>query len=56
MIAKTIPTHFASELLKVENAHRANTVQIASIISCIKFTENPIIENATPEKNHFWIC
>ncbi|MBR7037481.1 hypothetical protein IKI14_06700 [bacterium] len=31
--ANTIHTHFASELLKVENAQRAKTAQIARIIS-----------------------
>jgi hypothetical protein len=31
--ANTIHTHFASELLKVENAHQAKTAQIARIIS-----------------------
>jgi hypothetical protein len=54
--AKTIPTHFASELLNEENTHKAHTTHIANIINCIKFIENPITENATPEKNHFCIC
>ena len=54
--ANTIHTHFASELLKVENAHKAKTAQIARIISWIKLIENPITEKAAPEKNHFLIC
>ena len=56
MIAKNTPSHLAPELLKVENAHKEKTVQIANMINCMKFTENPITEKATPEKNHFWIC
>jgi hypothetical protein len=52
----TKPAHFAPELLKVENTHKAKTIQIARIISCMKLTENPITEKATPEKNHFLIC
>ena len=56
MTAKTTQTHFASELLKLENIHRANTTHMAKIISCIKLIENPAIEKATHEKNHFCIC
>ena len=52
----TNQAHFAQELLKVENAHKAKTIQIARIISWTKLIENPITEKATPEKNHFLIC
>jgi hypothetical protein len=50
------PTHLALELLNVENTHNAKTIPIASIINLIKLIENHIIENATPEKNPFFIC
>ena len=56
IIAKTNQTHFALELLKVENAHKAKTTHTAKIINCMKLIVNPITEIATPEKNHFCIC
>jgi hypothetical protein len=56
IIANVTPTHFAPELLNVENVQSANTAHIAKMISCIKLTENHMIENATHEKNHFLIC
>ena len=52
----TNPAHFAQELLKVENTHRAKTIQIARIINCTKLTENHMTEKAIPEKSHFLIC
>ena len=54
--AKTIHNHFASELLNVENVHKAKTAHTSRIINCMKLTENPIIEKAIQEKNHFFIC
>jgi hypothetical protein len=56
IIAKTNQTHFALELLKVENAHKAKTTHTAKMINCMKLIVNPITEIATPEKNHFCIC
>ena len=56
IIARTNQTHLAPELLKLENAQRAKTTPTAKIINCIKLTENHIIEKATPEKNHFFMC
>ena len=55
-IAKMNHGHLASALLNVENTHKAKTTPIAKIINCIKLIENPIIEKATPEKNHFFMC
>jgi hypothetical protein len=55
-IAKTNPVPFAPALLNVEKTHKANTTPTAKTISCTKLTENPIRENATPEKNPFLIC
>ena len=54
--AKTNQTHLDPELLKAENVQREKTVHIAKTISWMKLTENPIIEKATQEKNHFFIC
>ena len=54
--ANTTHSHFASELLKVENVHKAKTAHTARIINCMKLIENPIIEKAIHEKNHFFIC
>lgn len=54
--ANTTHSHFASELLKVENVHNAKTAHTARIINCMKLIENPIIEKAIHEKNHFFIC
>jgi hypothetical protein len=54
--ANTNPTHLASELLNQENTHKAQTTPIAKTISCIKLTENHIIEKATHEKNPFFMC
>jgi hypothetical protein len=56
IIAKTNHTHFDPELLNAENVQRAHTAHIAKTISWIKLTENHIIEKATQEKNHFFIC
>ena len=56
IMAKTTQTHLLFELLKAENVQSAKTVPIARIINCIKLMENHITENATPEKNHFFIC
>ena len=56
IIAKTSHIHFAPELLKVENVHRAKTAQIDKMTNCIKLTENHKIEKATHAKNHFFMC
>ena len=45
-----------SEKMFNKKNNKAKTIQIARIISCMKLTENPITEKATPEKNHFLIC
>ena len=54
--AKITQAHFASELLNVENIHKAKTTHIARITNCMKLIENPITEKATQEKNHFCMC
>jgi hypothetical protein len=54
--AKTTQGHFAQALLQAENVQRAITAPTAKTINCIKLTENHIIEKATQEKNHFFIC
>lgn len=56
MIAKTSHAHFDHELLSAEKVPRAHTIQIAKTISWIKLIENPIMEKAAQEKNHFLIC
>ena len=56
IMANTTQTHLLSELLNVEKVHRAKTIQTARIINCMKLMENHIIEKATQEKNHFFIC
>ena len=54
--AVIIQSHFASALLKAENVPSAKTIQMAKITNCMKLMENHIIEKATQEKNHFFIC
>ena len=55
-MAHTIHSHLASALLNAENVHKAKTIQIAKIISCMNVIENHMIDKAAPEKNHFFIC
>ncbi len=56
IMANTNQAHLAPELLKLEKVPKASTTQIAKIINCTKLTENPIMEKADHEKNHFLIC
>jgi hypothetical protein len=56
IIANTTQIHLASELLNDEKVQRAKTIPTAKIINCMKLMENHMIEKATQEKNHFFIC
>lgn len=56
IMAKTTQTHLLFELLKAEKVQRAKTIPTARIINCMKLMENHMIEKATQEKNHFFIC
>ena len=56
IMAKTSHAHFDPVLLSAEKVHKAQTIHIAKTINWMKLIENPIMEKAAPEKNHFLIC